>query len=171
MYQGVQLSVRGTGTEYLVGISYLIGFLMDKADGAAKKFLCATTVSVLTIKHPFQHHSILATIKDLVVFTLEVLSRFHLRGFPGRPSFYGALTRSFATMASTTNASGAKSAKLHGRAFYESIGSPKYIVAPMVDQSEFVCFLSSPTSQSREILPPFWTNGMRQSSNYRHGDY
>lgn len=29
-------------------------------------------------------------------------------------------------------------AKLHGRAFYESIGSPKYIVAPMVNQSEFV---------------------------------
>ncbi|KAH7354481.1 dihydrouridine synthase [Plectosphaerella cucumerina] len=28
-------------------------------------------------------------------------------------------------------------AKLHGRAFYESIGSPKYIVAPMVNQSEF----------------------------------
>ncbi|GAB1320632.1 tRNA dihydrouridine synthase [Madurella fahalii] len=27
--------------------------------------------------------------------------------------------------------------KLHGRAFYESIGSPKYIVAPMVNQSEF----------------------------------
>lgn len=28
--------------------------------------------------------------------------------------------------------------KLHGRAFYESIGSPKHIVAPMVDQSEYV---------------------------------
>lgn len=28
--------------------------------------------------------------------------------------------------------------KLHGREFYESIGSPKVILAPMVDQSEFV---------------------------------
>ncbi|KAI9721796.1 MAG: hypothetical protein M1812_002131 [Candelaria pacifica] len=27
--------------------------------------------------------------------------------------------------------------KLHGRAFYESIGSPKMVLAPMVDQSEF----------------------------------
>ena len=27
--------------------------------------------------------------------------------------------------------------KLHGRAFYESLGSPKHILAPMVDQSEF----------------------------------
>jgi hypothetical protein len=29
--------------------------------------------------------------------------------------------------------------KLFGREFYESIGSPKFIVAPMVDRSEFVC--------------------------------
>jgi hypothetical protein len=28
--------------------------------------------------------------------------------------------------------------RLRGRAFYESIGSPKMIVAPMVDRSEFV---------------------------------
>ena len=28
--------------------------------------------------------------------------------------------------------------KLVGRAFYESIGSPKWVVAPMVDRSEFV---------------------------------
>ncbi|KAI0969227.1 hypothetical protein F4678DRAFT_439773 [Xylaria arbuscula] len=27
--------------------------------------------------------------------------------------------------------------KLHGRAFYESLGSPRFVVAPMVDQSEF----------------------------------
>ncbi len=32
-----------------------------------------------------------------------------------------------------------KPRKLHGRAFYESIGSPTVVLAPMVDQSEFVC--------------------------------
>ena len=32
--------------------------------------------------------------------------------------------------------------KLTGRTFYESLGSPKMILAPMVDQSEFVrCFI------------------------------
>jgi len=31
-----------------------------------------------------------------------------------------------------------RTGKLHGRAFYEKIGSPKFILAPMVDQSEFV---------------------------------
>lgn len=38
-----------------------------------------------------------------------------------------------------------QSKKMHGRAFYESIGSPKFVLAPMVDQSEFVrsLFLSS----------------------------
>ncbi|KFY20273.1 hypothetical protein V491_03855, partial [Pseudogymnoascus sp. VKM F-3775] len=40
--------------------------------------------------------------------------------------------------AETTTASDApKSTKLHGRAFYESLGSPKFVLAPMVDQSEF----------------------------------
>jgi hypothetical protein len=52
--------------------------------------------------------------------------------------------RAYATMASngtTTTAQGSAAdakPKLHGRAFYESIGSPKFVVAPMVDQSEFV---------------------------------
>lgn len=36
------------------------------------------------------------------------------------------------------------SAKLHGRAFYESIGSPKFVVAPMVNQSEFVSTQTEP---------------------------
>lgn len=40
-----------------------------------------------------------------------------------------------ATAGSNNNAHG----KLRGREFYESIGSPKYILAPMVDRSEFVC--------------------------------
>lgn len=38
----------------------------------------------------------------------------------------------------TVGASQPSPTKLTGRAFYESIGSPKMIVAPMVDRSEFV---------------------------------
>lgn len=41
--------------------------------------------------------------------------------------------------------------KLLGRQFYESIGSPKYIVAPMVDRSEFV-------SRPRKVEPVASTN-------------
>jgi tRNA-dihydrouridine synthase 1 len=37
-----------------------------------------------------------------------------------------------------TGREGRKKVKLHGRAFYESIGSPKIVLAPMVEQSEFV---------------------------------
>lgn len=60
--------------------------------------------------------------------------------------------RQFATMSDEATrspaAAGDPKPKLHGRAFYESIGSPKFVVAPMVDQSEFVCSLP-PSSRRR----------------------
>ncbi|KAF2815866.1 FMN-linked oxidoreductase [Mytilinidion resinicola] len=42
-----------------------------------------------------------------------------------------------------------KHIKLHGRAFYESVGSPKMVLAPMVDQSEFAWRMLT-----RSFLPP-----------------
>ncbi|OWO98742.1 hypothetical protein B2J93_8494 [Marssonina coronariae] len=46
--------------------------------------------------------------------------------------------------------------KLHGRAFYESIGSPRFVLAPMVDQSEFAWRMLSrsfmPSDKQRDLL-------------------
>ena len=59
-------------------------------------------------------------------------------------------TNESASMASETNpimngngVPADRTSKLHGRAFYESIGSPQYVLAPMVDQSEFVPLTST----------------------------
>ncbi|KAH8815670.1 dihydrouridine synthase-domain-containing protein [Xylogone sp. PMI_703] len=41
------------------------------------------------------------------------------------------------SVSDATQASPNVPTKLHGRKFYESIGSPKFVIAPMVDQSEF----------------------------------
>ncbi|KAK4157976.1 dihydrouridine synthase [Chaetomidium leptoderma] len=71
-------------------------------------------------------------------------------------------------------AAAVKKPKLHGRAFYESIGSPKYIVAPMVDQSEFAWRMLSrsflPESQQSNILaysPMFHARLFGESQKYR----
>ena len=58
--------------------------------------------------------------------------------------------------------SNGKRRKLHGRAFYESIGSPKLILAPMVEQSEFVCLFTSIRHRRKTMANIIF---------YRHGDY
>ena len=58
--------------------------------------------------------------------------------------------------------SNGKRRKLHGRAFYESIGSPKLILAPMVEQSEFVCLVTSIRLCAKT---------MANIIDCRHGDY
>lgn len=59
----------------------------------------------------------------------------------GRARFYTSMAADTVQSPKLANESALppkKKKKLTGRAFYESIGSPKVVVAPMVDQSEFV---------------------------------
>ncbi|KAL4788558.1 dihydrouridine synthase-domain-containing protein [Aspergillus varians] len=64
--------------------------------------------------------------------------------------------------------------KLHGREFYESIGSPKYIVAPMVDRSEFGWRMLTRSfmapEDSKSVLaysPMFHARLFREDAGYR----
>ncbi|WYZ40598.1 hypothetical protein EsH8_IV_000939 [Colletotrichum jinshuiense] len=68
--------------------------------------------------------------------------------------------------------------KLHGRAFYESVGSPKYILAPMVDQSEFAWRMLSrsfiPPSEQKSLVaytPMFHARLYKDTENYRQGHF
>ncbi|KAF2124679.1 FMN-linked oxidoreductase [Dothidotthia symphoricarpi CBS 119687] len=69
-------------------------------------------------------------------------------------------------------------AKLHGRAFYESIGSPKLVLAPMVEQSEFAWRLLSrsflPKAQQKDLLaysPMFHSKMFAEKSQYRDAHF
>ncbi|KAF1914725.1 hypothetical protein BDU57DRAFT_302789 [Ampelomyces quisqualis] len=71
-----------------------------------------------------------------------------------------------------------KRTKLHGRAFYESIGSPKFVLAPMVEQSEFAWRLLSrsflPPDQQTSMLaytPMFHSKMFGEKSNYRDSHF
>ncbi|KAJ3942295.1 tRNA dihydrouridine synthase [Colletotrichum fioriniae] len=72
------------------------------------------------------------------------------------------------------SAAAATRPKLHGRAFYESIGSPKYILAPMVDQSEFAWRMLSRSfilaSEQKNLVaytPMFHARLYKDTENYR----
>ncbi|KAH8731607.1 hypothetical protein GQ44DRAFT_736036 [Phaeosphaeriaceae sp. PMI808] len=71
-----------------------------------------------------------------------------------------------------------KRTKLHGRAFYESIGSPKLVLAPMVEQSEFAWRMLSrsflPPDQQKSLLaytPMFHSKMFGDKSNYRDAHF
>ncbi|OAL56422.1 FMN-linked oxidoreductase [Pyrenochaeta sp. DS3sAY3a] len=73
---------------------------------------------------------------------------------------------------------GRKRRKLHGRAFYESIGSPKLVLAPMVEQSEFAWRMLSrsflPPSEQKSLLaytPMFHSKMFGEKSNYREAHF
>ncbi|KAK4092570.1 hypothetical protein Purlil1_3191 [Purpureocillium lilacinum] len=81
-------------------------------------------------------------------------------------------------MTATEAQEAAKPGKLHGRAFYESIGSPKYIVAPMVDQSEFAWRMLTrsymPESEQSKLLaytPMLHARLFSQEEKYRRGHF
>ncbi|OAQ84753.1 tRNA-dihydrouridine synthase 1 [Purpureocillium lilacinum] len=81
-------------------------------------------------------------------------------------------------MMATEAQEAAKPGKLHGRAFYESIGSPKYIVAPMVDQSEFAWRMLTrsymPESEQSKLLaytPMLHARLFSQEEKYRRGHF
>ncbi|KAK8139143.1 hypothetical protein PG984_002523 [Apiospora sp. TS-2023a] len=88
-------------------------------------------------------------------------------------------------MASNGNANPAVAAtatatkpKLHGRAFYESIGSPKFVVAPMVDQSEFAWRMLSRSfmtpAENAKLLaytPMFHARLFEETPKYRESHF
>ncbi|KAF4632042.1 hypothetical protein G7Y89_g6088 [Cudoniella acicularis] len=68
--------------------------------------------------------------------------------------------------------------RLHGRAFYESIGSPKFILAPMVDQSEFAwrmltrSFMSHSSPQDLLAYTPMLHARMfNETSKFRYSHF
>ncbi|KAJ9628770.1 tRNA dihydrouridine synthase [Taxawa tesnikishii (nom. ined.)] len=68
--------------------------------------------------------------------------------------------------------------KLHGRAFYESIGSPKMILAPMVDQSEYAWRMLSRSfmtpESSKDLLaysPMFHARLFADTPKYRESHF
>ncbi|KAI0834859.1 FMN-linked oxidoreductase [Hypoxylon sp. FL0890] len=80
---------------------------------------------------------------------------------------------------STTNGETATTkVKLHGRAFYESIGSPKFVLAPMVDQSEFAWRMltrsfMTPTENSKLLAytPMFHARLFEEAAKYRESHF
>ncbi|KAI1126688.1 hypothetical protein F5Y10DRAFT_244373 [Nemania abortiva] len=83
-----------------------------------------------------------------------------------------------ASASASTPVAASTKPKLHGRAFYESLGSPKFVVAPMVDQSEFAWRMltrSFLTPQENEKLlaytPMFHARLFQEAAHYRDSHF
>ncbi|KAI1781478.1 FMN-linked oxidoreductase [Hypoxylon cercidicola] len=81
-------------------------------------------------------------------------------------------------MASTAAGGETAKAKLHGRAFYESIGSPRFVLAPMVDQSEFAWRMLSrsfltPAENAKLVAytPMFHARLYEETAKYRESHF
>ncbi|TVY34274.1 tRNA-dihydrouridine(16/17) synthase [NAD(P)(+)] [Lachnellula subtilissima] len=90
------------------------------------------------------------------------------------------MTISHSEAASTADNNGVSASvrKLHGRGFYESIGSPKFILAPMVDQSEFAWRMLTrsfmPTSSPEDLLaytPMLHARLFAQTPKFRYNHF
>jgi len=92
---------------------------------------------------PFVSHHY-QRIPSLVHMTLTKLQHIHTATFAllqSPPLFRGLAAMEAVRPVNDTSADpkpATKRRKLQGREFYESIGSPRTVVAPMVDQSELV---------------------------------
>lgn len=97
----------------------------------------------LPTSHFISHATALAPVRSGRV-AIRSLSLKAFGGVRAPRRVFVRLRRDFAVMASEqpVEVQDGKRGKLHGRAFYESIGSPKLVLAPMVEQSEFVCLLA-----------------------------
>lgn len=101
---------------------------------------CVTDSSCITVPGPGRRGCGRKEVREHILAFLYRLRPILRRPFSPLPSRmeHQSAVKDSSPLAGLERSPVAKRRKLTGRAFYESIGSPKMVLAPMVDQSEFV---------------------------------